>query len=383
MKIEDLKIAIVYDRLVKWGGAERLLKTISHLLPQAVFFSLKYKPQPALSFLKQHKVITSFLDKGIFKPFSHEILFPLANLAFEQFDFQEFDVVFSIGSAESKSIITNTKTKHLHYALAPTRYLWQDYHLFKASLPPALRPFFSYLAYKQRPADFITAYRPDKIITISHFINTQIQKYYRRPSQVIYPPFDLDYWQNLKPEPVKLPCRQPFWLAVARLAPQKRLDLVIKAAALKKEKVVIIGKGWLKNNLLRLSRRLQSPVYFLDSLTDSQLKYLYLNSLGLIIPQVEDFGYTALEAAALGKPIVYFDQGGSAEILSQYPLAYPYQPQNQQALTSKLTAVKSAAAAKNWSKSSTIKQYFKPFLATRFKDEIKNIIINLIKENPS
>ena len=369
---KNLKTAIVYDRLVKWGGAERLIQYLLQIFPQAHLFTLQYKPTPALSFLQTHPIHTSFLNRFPFKLLPHELLFPWASLAFEGFDFSDFDLVISLGSAESKSIITKPPTLHIHYLFAPTRYLWHQYHTFLHSLPSLLKPVFTLLAHQTRPLDYPTAFRPDKLITISHYIQQLTLKYYHRTSHVIYPPFDSTYWLKLKPSPINLPF-QRFFLSINRLVPQKNLTFLIQTFNQLNLPLVIVGQGWLAPFL---KKQAKNNILFLDNLTDAKLKYLYQHTTAFIMPQIEDFGYTALEAACFYKPIIHHPKGGQAEILKSYPLAYSFDPQNPSSLPTLLHSFLTQPfnPLSSWPSLSKMKQYFDPFTFTNFKQQILNLI---------
>src|SRR3989338_11480116 len=98
------KVALVYDRINKWGGAERLLTTLHDLYPQAPLFTSVYD-SPTAPWAKIFPVInTSFLQQIPFAQTSHELFPWLTQLAFENFDFSRYDIVISVTSAEAKSI---------------------------------------------------------------------------------------------------------------------------------------------------------------------------------------------------------------------------------------------------------------------------------------
>ncbi len=366
------KIAIVYDRLVKWGGAERLIKSLLKIFPSAHLFTLQYKPSPLLNFLHHHPIHTSFFNSFPLKLLPHELLFPWASLAFEQFNFSNFDLVISLGSAESKSIITKPPLRHFHYLFTPNRYLWHEYHTFLQSLPLLFKTFFISFAHQARITDFITSFRPDQFITLSYYTQRLTLKYYHRPSTVIYPPFNPNYWLNLKPQPLHLPFKH-FFLSVNRLVPQKKLNFLIQIFNQLGLPLVIVGKGWLAPFLKKQARK---NILFLHDLSDSQLKYLYQNSIAFIMPQIEDFGYTALEAACFYKPIIHYHQGGQAEILKNYPLSYSFNSHQPRHLSRLLQSLfkKSPTTLPHLPSLSKMKRYFAPFQFTNFKHRFLNLI---------
>src|SRR3989344_732852 len=121
------KVALVYDRVNKWGGDERVLLTLHEMFPNAPLYTSVYNPETAKWAAVFPKIHTSFLQEFPFAKTNHEWFAAFMPLAFESFDFSEFDLVISITSEFAKSIITGTNTKHICYCLTPTRYLWSGY----------------------------------------------------------------------------------------------------------------------------------------------------------------------------------------------------------------------------------------------------------------
>ncbi|HLE50262.1 MAG TPA: glycosyltransferase family 4 protein, partial [Patescibacteria group bacterium] len=117
-----MRVALVYDRVNKFGGAERVLLALKKLYPDAPLYTLVYN-KPTAPWAKVFKVIPTFFNKLKFLRRRHEILAPFSALAFETFDLKEFDVVISVTSDQAKAVITRPETLHLCYCLTPTRYL--------------------------------------------------------------------------------------------------------------------------------------------------------------------------------------------------------------------------------------------------------------------
>ena len=121
-----MKIALVHDDLVQWGGAEKVLQALSEIFPQAPIYTSLYDTSNQLlrRYFASTQIITSFLQKipgwkGLYKA-----LLPLYPIAFEMFDFSGFDIVISHSSRFAKSVITKPETKHICYCLTPPRFLW-------------------------------------------------------------------------------------------------------------------------------------------------------------------------------------------------------------------------------------------------------------------
>ena len=183
-----MKVALVYDRINKWGGAERVLLALHKLFPNAPIFTSVYSPQKA-PWANDLKVKPSFLQKYPHVINNHELYPFLMPVAFERFNFTGFDLVISLTSEAAKGIVTKPGTVHICYCLTPTRYLWSGHEEYfkNPTLRFFSRPVVSYL----RKWDKAAAKRPDTFIAISKEVQKRIKKYYGRESMVIYPPVEL------------------------------------------------------------------------------------------------------------------------------------------------------------------------------------------------
>src|SRR6476659_3896210 len=100
-----MKVALVYDRVNKWGGAERVLLALNELFPEAPLFTSVYSPKHAHWAKVFPNVHTSFLQGVPLAKRRHE-LFPLfMPLAFESMKFDQYDLVISVTSEAAKGII--------------------------------------------------------------------------------------------------------------------------------------------------------------------------------------------------------------------------------------------------------------------------------------
>ncbi|MEK7497519.1 MAG: hypothetical protein AAB656_01225 [Patescibacteria group bacterium] len=181
-----MKTAIVYDRVNKWGGAERVLLTLHEMFPGAPLYTSVYNSKTAPWAAVFPKVYTSFLQNFPFAKNNHELYAILMPIVFESFDFDEYDLVISVTSEAAKGVITKPGTKHICYMLTPTRYLWSGYkEYFKNPLVRFIsKPIINYL----RSWDKVAAFRPDEIIAISTEVQRRVKKYYNRESKIIFPP---------------------------------------------------------------------------------------------------------------------------------------------------------------------------------------------------
>lgn len=296
-----MKLAFVYDRINKLGGAEKILLALHQAYPQAPFYTAVYNPRSA-SWAKDLKITASWLNHFPLAKTHHELYPWLTTLAFESFNFDQFEVVVSVTSAEAKAVITKPKTLHLCYCLTPTRYLWS--HRRKYTQDPKLGKFLRFwLAYLQQ-VDLINAVRPDIYAAISKTVQQRIKKYYHQDSSVIYPPVDTAKF-SFQPA-------QDYFLLVSRLVPYKNIDLAILAFNQLHQKLIIVGAG---REDTRLKQLAGSTITFKGQVTDQELSKLYQYCRALIMPQEEDFGIVSLEAQGSGKPVIALQSGGARETI--------------------------------------------------------------------
>ena len=321
-----MKTALVYDRVNKWGGAERVLLALHKLFPDAPLYTSVYDRKNT-AWADNLNIKTSFLQNILYAKSHHELIPFLMPIAFEQFNFDEYDLVISVTSEAAKGIITKPHTRHICYCLTPTRYLWSGYdEYFKNPLFKYVSlPIVSYL----KSWDKIASNRPDMFIAISNEVKKRIKKYYELDSEVIYPPVLLE--QDFPScHSRSLPCHSreggnpdqqkyksessPYFLIVSRLVSYKRIELAIQACNRLHLQLEIIGMGKEESNLKKIAG---PTISFLGNVTDKELAMFYKNCQALIFPGIEDFGLTVIEAQEYGKPVIAYRAGGALETVKE------------------------------------------------------------------
>lgn len=328
------KIAIVYDWIDKWGGVERVLLHLHSLFPDAHFYTsaVEYKnAQWAHDLTIKSSFIQSFPS---YIRSNRALMAPLFPLAFESFSFNGYDLVISVTSAFAKGIITKPETKHICYLLTPPRYLWSHTKDYMSSIQSFItQPFTHHL----RQWDLCAAHRPDKYISISTTTAKRAQEYYQIESQIVYPPFDTDYWDTQKKKekkPGTIVETGSYYLCVGRMESYKKTKLIIDVARQKPSlRFIFVGTGSLSTELKQ-----QAPqnCQFAGHITDSQLSYLYAHAKALIMPQNEDFGYVSLEAQYHGCPVIAYQSGGATETVIDGKTGLFFTEQTAACLASKL-----------------------------------------------
>ena len=325
--LENKKIAIVYDWIDKWGGVERVLLMLHEMFPKATFYTSYFNEEKAF-WAKNFKINTSFIQQlPNFIKNNRLLSLPFYPFAFEQFNFNQYDLVISVTSSFAKAIITKPSTKHICYLLTPTRFLWSHCKEYGNN--------DNFYAKYLKNWDKTAAQRPDKIISISETVKDRCKQYYKRDSDVIYPPFDIDYWNDIKSK-IKDQRSKPklktqnYFLVVSRLELYKQIDLVVEAFnQLTNQQLVVVGMGSLENRLKDMAK---NSIKFVPYVSDSELASLYSNAKALIMPQEEDFGYVSLEAQFFGCPVISYKKGGATETIVNNKTGIFFNEQNKQSL---------------------------------------------------
>ncbi len=306
-----MKIALVYDRVNKIGGAEKVLLALHEIWPKASLFTAVYNKETA-AWANDFNIKTSFMQKFPFAKKSHRFYPWLTPFAFESFSFDKYDVVLSVTSAEAKAVISKPDTLHICYCLTPTRYLYSGYKEYLKQpgfgfLSFFAKKFFKFLAPKLKKWDLVAAQRPDEYLAISNTVKKRIKKYYKRKSKIIFPPVETN-----KFKPRKNIQMDDFFLIISRLEPYKRIDLAVKAFNQLGLPLKIIGTGSMKN---KLNAQANENIEFLGQLTDKALIHYYQTCRAFIMPQNEDFGIAAVEAQAAGRPVIAYKKGGALDTI--------------------------------------------------------------------
>lgn len=321
-----MKIALVHDYLVQFGGAERVLEAFTELWPYAPIYTLLYDQGAMRGKFADKRIYTSFLQQWPLARRHHRLFPPLMPLAIEQFDFRQYDVVLSDSSSYAKGILTRPETLHISYVHTPMRYAWDDCQKYTEDFgfPKFVKRLVPAFMNPIRVWDKVSADRVDQYVANSEFVRKRIAKYYRKEAFVIHPPVDIDRFFVANKED-----RQEYFLMVGRLIAYKRHDIAIEACNRLRLPLKIIGRGPEADRL----RRLAGPtVEFLDRVSDEDLPKYYAQCRAFIFPQEEDFGIVAQEAFASGRPVIAYRGGDIVEHLAEGKMGEFFEEQTTDSL---------------------------------------------------
>ncbi len=359
-----MKVALVHDHLAQDGGAEKVLKVFADMFPKAPIYTLLYEPANADKYYKGRQIETSIIQKLPGGVKHYQWYMPFMPMAVEFFDMRKYDLVLSDTASFAKGVITSPNTKHICYCHTPTRYLWSDTHQYITELKynKYFKKIISLVLNYIRLWDKQAADRVDKYIANSKTVQKRISKYYRRNSYVIYPPVETD--KCFLSEEIG-----DYFLAGCRLAPYKRIDILIEAFLIMPDKKLkIFGNGVDLKRLKKLAGN-ASNIEFLGRVTEEEKYKLLSRCLAFLNPQEEDFGIAPVESMASGRPVIAYNKGGAKETVIAGKTGIFFNKQNAKSVSEAINNFNSSDFDPKF-----IKNYAEKFSVSRFKQEIKKFI---------
>ncbi len=300
-----MKVAIIHDWLTGMRGGEKCLEVFCELFPDADLYTLIHTNGSTTKIIEDRNIKTSFIQKipGVEK--HYRSFLPLFPLAIEGFDLKGYDLILSSSHCVAKGIIPPPNAIHISYVHTPMRYVWDSYHHYfgKGRVNWFSGKVITIFAHYLRMWDVASSNRVDYFMANSNHVAKRIEKYYRRKSDVIYPPVDCDKFSLSEKA-------EDFYLIVSAFAPYKRIDIAIEAFNRLGLRLKIIGEG---QDEKRLKKFAKSNIEFLGRQYDNTLKEYYSKCKALIFPGEEDFGIVPVEAMASGRPVIAYGKGGAVE----------------------------------------------------------------------
>jgi len=301
-----MKLALVHDWLNGMRGGEKALEVLCDIFPDADLYTLFYEPDRVSEKIRRMNPRASVLQRFPRPRRYYRHYLPLYPWAIRRFDMSPYDVVISSSHCAAKGVRLDKRQVHICYCFTPMRYVWDQFDAYfggpnrRRLSSLAMRLFRGYL----RTWDVATAQRVNRFIAISSAVARRIARYYGREAAVVYPPVDTDRFRPLTDE------QGDYFLIVAALVPYKRIDLAVETLGRMGRPLWIVGEGPERRHL---EHKAGSSVRFLGWVSDEQLVQLYNGCRALIFPGEEDFGITAVEAQACGRPVIALRRGGLLE----------------------------------------------------------------------
>ena len=301
-----MKVAIVHDWLVVNGGAEKVLKAILELYPNADIFSIvDFLSDNDRNAILDGKIAkTTFIQKLPFAKRAFRNYLPLFPKAIENFDLSGYDLIISSSWAVAKGVKRAKNQLHICYCHTPIRYAWDLYDEYTTNLKQPKKYLVQKTLKYIRDWDIKTLDRVDFFIANSNFVKKRIKRIYKKDATVIYPPVNIDKFKLYEK-------KEDFYLTASRLVPYKKTKLIVEAFNNMPEKsLVVIGAG---EELKAIKSIAKSNIKVLGYQKDKVLIDFMQRAKAFVYAAVEDFGIIPIEAMACGTPVIALNKGGTAE----------------------------------------------------------------------
>ena len=353
------RVAVVHDWLTGMRGGEAVLEGILDVVADAgdaaEIFTLLHVPGSVSPKIESHVIHTSSLQSRAAEATDYRRYLPLFPRAIREFDLRGFDLVLSSSHCVAKGVNARG-LPHVSYCHTPMRYIWDRFDDYFPRSKPLRRAAMMTLAPWLRRWDVKTAAGVTRFLANSTFVRDRIRRYYDRDADIVHPYVDEAFLDApLQKE------RGENHVIVSALVPYKRVELALAAVAGTARRLTIIGGGPL---LAELRARSGPNVELLGSVSRDRIIELLSRARSLILPGVEDFGITPLEAMALGTPVVALGEGGVRDSVVDGTTGIFFNHPDVQSLRQALDAVES----KTWDRTA-LRTHASKFSRARFKDQ--------------
>ncbi len=297
------RVVLAHDYLLVMRGAERTFAAIADLYAEAPILTLLYDEAgtDGRFAARSRSIATSPLQRLGVSQATFRRLLPLYPWAVERLRVPACDVLLTSSSAFAHGVRAPAGAVHVCYCYTPFRYAWYEQQRALGETPRAIRPLLRRQLERIRVWDLATSRRVDAFIAISQLSRERIMRYYGREAVVIHPPVETGRFTPGEPGDALL--------VVSEIVRHKRLQIALEAARRARAPIRIVGSG---PDHAALSEA-YPEAEFLGRVGDEALAELYASARAVIVPSMEEFGITAVEAQAAGRPVIAAAAGGALE----------------------------------------------------------------------
>jgi glycosyltransferase involved in cell wall biosynthesis len=295
------RVALSHDYLLVMRGAERTFAAMADMFPAAPIFTLLYDESGTNGRFASRSITTSWLQRLGVGQAGFRRLLPLYPLAIERLALPPSDVVLSSSSAFAHGVRVPEGAVHVCYCHAPFRYAWYEQARALGEVPLPFRPLLRLQLARMRRWDLSASQRVDSYVANAELTRERIKRFYGRDATVIHPPVETHRFAPGVPG--------DSLLVVSELVAHKRVHVALEAARRAAAPICIVGSGPDHAALAEA----YPEARFLGRASDEELPELYAGARAVIVAGVEEFGITAVEAQASGRPVIAAAAGGALE----------------------------------------------------------------------
>lgn len=309
-----MKIALVHDYIKEMGGAERVLRVLAEMYPEApVYTAFRVRGSVADECFKDREIKESWLAPILKIGRLYSPLRFLTPLIWRTMDLSDYDLVITSSSWYiTRGFKVGEKTKVICYCHTPPRHLygyetsagdWLKYWPVKL--------YATVVGHYLRKYDFKSAKEVDLWIANSENVRKRIAKFYREKAEVVYPPVDVKRFKQWSKKIKK----KEYFLIVSRIVGAKGLVEAARAAKEVGFDLKIVGKKEGAEGMVKkIEKAGGKRVELMGRVDDKEIGRLFAEAKGFIaLAKEEDFGITPVEAMAAGTAVIAFNGGGFRE----------------------------------------------------------------------
>ncbi|MFT4264600.1 MAG: glycosyltransferase [Nocardioides sp.] len=311
-----IRTLVSHEWVESVGGSENVFREFLRALPQADALAL-WNDMPQ-SF--DRTVGETWLARSPLRG-RKALSLPFMTSAWRRIDLAGYDRVVASSHAFGHQLAYFAALRGLEafsYVHTPARYVWApevDPRGAGLSVRTASRPL--------RKWDAAHTSSRVRYAANSYFLRDRIERSWKQPSSVIYPPVDVerirsvqrwaDHLTDQSAATFEAVTKEPFLFTASRLVSYKRVDVAIRIAADLGLPVVIAGGGPELEDLTKLADEIGAVAHFVGRVGDEFLYALYQEAMLFVFLAIEDFGIMPVEAMAAGTPVLVNSIGGAAE----------------------------------------------------------------------
>jgi glycosyltransferase involved in cell wall biosynthesis len=295
------RVTLAHDYLLVMRGAERTFAAIADMYPEAPIFTLLYDERGTQGRFASHPLTTSWLQRLQVRQAQFRRLLPLYPRAIERLELPASDVVLTSSSAFAHGVRVPDGALHICYCHAPFRYAWYEQERALSEVPAPLRRLLRAQLARMRRWDVAASQRVDSYVANSQLTRERIKRLYGRDAPIIHPPVETDRFTIGEPGEELL--------VVCELVAHKRVRVALEAARRARVPIQVVGSG--PDHAALAAAYPQAR--FLGRASDAELVELYAKARAVIVANIEEFGITAVEAQAAGRPVIAAAAGGALE----------------------------------------------------------------------
>lgn len=218
----------------------------------------------------------------------------------------EPDCVIYSGIYAPLAVCQQTRGKRILYCHTPPRFAFDQEVEYLRRVPRLARPALRACIHRYRDAYLKSVRAMDVVVTPSLHVQARLEAQTGVRAEVIYPPVDVECFRFID--------QQDYYLSVGRLEPHKRIERIVRAFLLMPDKQLIVAAGGSQLHALQALAAGAANIRFVGWQDEKGLATLTGQAIAVLyVSRDEDFGMSAVESMAAGKPVIGVAEGGLRE----------------------------------------------------------------------